>query len=462
LLLIFLSIPTVFAHELYGNGWHLVVANNESERGKSWVNQNKVWGYYEGGREIRRYSVLLGAHRGWGTAPENSLAAFRLAKQNGYDAFETDVRFTSDNVAVLCHDVYINDVARNNDLSEITDKVYVRNVTYQELKDNYVFNIERVNHGGTATTLDSYNNNRITRFDEMLDFVKQNKMLVAIELKVGTEAQIRSLVKMTQDRGMHNNVIWISFSSNLLKFVRDYDDDEVLMLLTSDTCEYVPNSYCGDNNEYYINKLRTDNNVLLFDNVGTPLSWNINLPSKSGSYPPSKYQITAIPQGKLTLTSGVTISPKGKKSVDYIYDGDGLVKCVSADTSILTCSVDTTNKKINLTSLNSTKGNTTVTIYATSGISYSATGDVKLSVTIGDEPTRGSSSSTNTTTNTTTDNTTNNDTSTPKKYKKGDWHHNIDVNPPTSSVMAIVFSLVAIITIITSFVIISNYKEKEN
>ena len=53
------------------------------------------------------------------------------------------------------------------------------------MKNNHIFNIERVNHS-EPTVLSGYNTNRITSFEEMLDFVKKNRMYVSIELKEGT------------------------------------------------------------------------------------------------------------------------------------------------------------------------------------------------------------------------------------------------------------------------------------
>ena len=44
-------------------------------------------------------------HRGYSAeAPENTLAAFRMSKEMGFDAVECDVRFTKDGVPVLLHD----------------------------------------------------------------------------------------------------------------------------------------------------------------------------------------------------------------------------------------------------------------------------------------------------------------------------------------------------------------------
>lgn len=49
------------------------------------------------------------AHRGFSSvAPENTLPAYRLAAQNGFKWVECDVQYTSDGVAVLCHDSTIN------------------------------------------------------------------------------------------------------------------------------------------------------------------------------------------------------------------------------------------------------------------------------------------------------------------------------------------------------------------
>jgi len=45
------------------------------------------------------------AHRGAGKlAPENTLAAFRLGAQHGYNAFECDVKLSADDVPFLLHD----------------------------------------------------------------------------------------------------------------------------------------------------------------------------------------------------------------------------------------------------------------------------------------------------------------------------------------------------------------------
>ena len=82
------------------------------------------------------------AHRGGhidNYIPENSVAGVRMAARYGFKAFECDAHYTKDSVIVLMHDGTINRTMRNaSDYSEIAEKVYYKDLTYQELKENYV------------------------------------------------------------------------------------------------------------------------------------------------------------------------------------------------------------------------------------------------------------------------------------------------------------------------------------
>jgi glycerophosphoryl diester phosphodiesterase len=67
------------------------------------------------------------AHRGAGKlAPENTLAAFRLGAQHGYNAFECDVKLSADGVPFLLHDATLDrtsnakGVAGNNPWAELS------------------------------------------------------------------------------------------------------------------------------------------------------------------------------------------------------------------------------------------------------------------------------------------------------------------------------------------------------
>ncbi len=98
---------------------------------------------------------LLIAHRGgWTTRvvsvdgekpvkefviPENSVAAVVSAKRFGYDGIECDVKYTADSVMVIMHDKTINrTVRRAADYSKLSEPVKVADVTFEELRRDYV------------------------------------------------------------------------------------------------------------------------------------------------------------------------------------------------------------------------------------------------------------------------------------------------------------------------------------
>ncbi len=80
-------------------------------------------------------SCKLEAHRGVGTeAPENTLAAFRLAKEQGYDWVELDTKFTKDNCCVLLHDRTLNRTCRNADGSALDREVRIADITLEQAR----------------------------------------------------------------------------------------------------------------------------------------------------------------------------------------------------------------------------------------------------------------------------------------------------------------------------------------
>ena len=387
--------PNVYAHEMLNNGWHIIPAS-DAKNSDSWNNQKKVWALYVNGVETKRYNVFYGVHRGYGDAPENSLASFKSVKKHGYYGFETDVRFTKDNVAVLCHDAYINNLALTKDLKPITgDKVYVKNLTYSQLKNNYIFNIQRLNEEPDKK-LSNYNNNRITTFEEMLDYVKANNMQVSIELKEGTQEQIRSIVKMAEQKEMNNYVRWISFNVQLLEYVKNTDSDEKLGVLvnTAGKCDGDNNRYCtGDSTtkaDSIYKRLKTNNNMVWFSSYtgkynlpGTSFGKNMPIEKTKVDQEIAKNTLKTIPQAKINLnTNSINANANETKNITYNYNGDGTVKCISSNTKVVTCKVDSSNKKIIVNVKNDSTNSVDLNVYATQGIAYSATNDNKITVKI--------------------------------------------------------------------------------
>ena len=87
----------------------------------------------------------LYAHRGkWSKEgsdyfiPENSLTGIQMAALMGYEGIECDVKYTKDNVMVVMHDATINKSMRNADYTEISGDVKVADLTFDELRNNYV------------------------------------------------------------------------------------------------------------------------------------------------------------------------------------------------------------------------------------------------------------------------------------------------------------------------------------
>ncbi len=87
------------------------------------------------------------AHRGcWTKAPngefivpENSLAAVAMAKKMKYEGIECDVHYTKDKVMVILHDATINRTMRlARDYSPIEKQIKLSDLTFQELRENYV------------------------------------------------------------------------------------------------------------------------------------------------------------------------------------------------------------------------------------------------------------------------------------------------------------------------------------
>ena len=251
LTLCILTGASAHTNEIIDKGWYTVKNLKETNR----CDFDYVWSYSIDGVEIDRSCRLILAHRGWGDAPENSLESIKHVKENGYLGYETDVYFTKDSIPVLSHDETINRIARNKDLSKIKDKIYINESTYEELQ-KYVFVASR-----KGKVLKEYSNNRITKFEDALKYSKENGLYIAIELKNGTQKEIKSIVKMVKIYRMDNKVRWLSFKPLLLKYVINTDKDEDVNLLcqadyTKDCDVSSKDSYCGTKLERKIyNKL---------------------------------------------------------------------------------------------------------------------------------------------------------------------------------------------------------------
>lgn len=158
------------------------------------------------------------AHRGYSdVAPENTIPAFRLAKVNGFDAVEMDVKWTSDQIPVILHDFSIARTARNDDGTEIESSIANANVGNLTLSTllNYDFGIwKSQDYAGT----------RIPTLEDALEFCKAVQLHPYIEISAESSTRAATLVEIVKDFGMLRNVTWASKWTDGLLNIQDEDE----------------------------------------------------------------------------------------------------------------------------------------------------------------------------------------------------------------------------------------------
>ena len=157
-------------------------------------------------------------------APENTLIAFQYSKMAGFDYVETDIRFTQDGVPVLLHDATINRTARNADGTTLTEDVAIEDITYEEAL-TYDFGIwKNARFAGQ----------KIPTLEQFIRACRNLGLHPYIELKVGTEEQIKALNAIVIRNGMQGKVSWISYSIDYLEYIHEVDENARVGVVTSD------------------------------------------------------------------------------------------------------------------------------------------------------------------------------------------------------------------------------------
>lgn len=142
----------------------------------------------------RNSPIQAAAHRGLSTfAPENTMSAFRAARDAGFACIETDVQFTSDRVLVLLHDSSID---RTSDGSG-----NVIDMTYDDLLA-YDF-------GSWFSS--EFAGEKIPTFEEYLLFCKGSGIKPYVELKLNSAELADACVAKALECGMMDEIHWLSF-----------------------------------------------------------------------------------------------------------------------------------------------------------------------------------------------------------------------------------------------------------
>ena len=162
------------------------------------MNENKLDNLYQG-------RVLNFAHRGANhDAPQNTLAAFRLAVEMGADGVELDVQASKDGEAVVIHNFTVD--ATTDGQGRVADK------TLAELKEL-----------DAGSWFDArYAGQRIPTLQEVIVEVG-HQLLLNIELKTrvfGSTGLIAEVVRLIEDHNLVHRVVVSSFNPFSLRQVK--------------------------------------------------------------------------------------------------------------------------------------------------------------------------------------------------------------------------------------------------
>ena len=143
--------------------------------------------------------VLIVAHRGAsGYAPENSLAAFELAWEQGADAIEGDFRLTKDGAVVCIHDA-------------TTERLADRRIHVEESTLAEVLKLKLKNPYGSE-----YDGQKVPTLKEVLATVPVGKRIY-IELKSDVQI-VRPVVDLVRGSGLESNqIFFISFDADVVR-----------------------------------------------------------------------------------------------------------------------------------------------------------------------------------------------------------------------------------------------------
>lgn len=113
-----------------------------------------------------REMKMIFAHRGAsGYAPENTMAAFRLAEKMNSDGIELDIQLTKDGEVIICHDEKVNRTTNGTG--------YLKDYTLKEL--------QKLDAGSWFSN--EFRGERIPTLDEFLAFASKTNLVVNIEIK---------------------------------------------------------------------------------------------------------------------------------------------------------------------------------------------------------------------------------------------------------------------------------------
>lgn len=200
---------------------------------------------------INREDAFFTAHMGLSSqAPNNSIPAFKLAGEAGFNSIEADVIETRDGVFVMSHD---------NNLSNICGiDINISDLTYAELQD---YNSYHISYGDNVGKY-SYEELRIPTLQEFLNICTMYGCIPQIDIKnFRSNESITNLYDILVECGVQERIIVTSFDNLYLQLLRNIDPNIDLTYGINST-QYVDIDWLKQNNVgvsvEYSNLLKND------------------------------------------------------------------------------------------------------------------------------------------------------------------------------------------------------------
>jgi len=181
---------------------------------------------------LAEQAILNIAHAGASSlAPQNTLAAGRMALDSGADVWGVDVRRTQDGVLVLMHDETLSRTTNVEELFPSRSPWRVADFTLSEIRTLDAGSwfvqedpFDQIAQGNVSPgTVASYVGEPMPTLREVLDFIATNNWLIDIEIKAPLEVELdilaAELEELVRKTGTVDRVLVSSFNHDILREV---------------------------------------------------------------------------------------------------------------------------------------------------------------------------------------------------------------------------------------------------
>lgn len=250
------------------------------------------------------YNVLAVNHRGYSKdAPENTIPAYIMSKQKGFNYVECDVAFTKDGVAVLLHDSTIDRTSNGSG--------NISSMTYEQAKQYDYGSWKSADFKGT----------HLPTLDEFLFLCKSLGLYPYIEIKNDsgiTQEMVQSVVASVKKAGMYGRVSYISFNYTYLEYVKNVDPEArlgyVVNGINSSTVSKIKNLSTGINEVFVDCSYQTLTSAMIELCINADIDvevWTVNSESWFKTMNPYIHGVTSdyIIAGKVLYNNALNYVP---------------------------------------------------------------------------------------------------------------------------------------------------------